>query len=129
MLAKVNLWVQRNNDGVPGWWEVVAGWWGGGGVVVGWWGGGGGVVVGWRGGGAGVVVVRGGGVEAVEVWWAGVWWWVVGGGEVWCLVGEVFVCGLGGWWRGPGQLQSQPSPSQHAPFLVFEAMIYCFFEL
>ena len=107
---------------------MVGWWWGGGGAVVGWWWGGGVVARAGRGGG----VVGGGGAWWCEVvGWrcGGVWWCVVGGGEVWCLVGEVFVCGLGGWWRGPGQLQSQPSPSQHAPFLVFEAMICCFFEL
>ena len=57
---------------VVGWWgvRVWRWWWGGGWWVVG------GVVV--RGGGGGGVV--GGGV--------------VVRGEVWCLVGEVFVCGL-----------------------------------
>ena len=54
MLAKVNLWVKRNNDGVAGWWEVVAGWWM---AVAGWW---------------------AGGAVALRRWvvgWGGVGWW------------------------------------------------------
>ena len=87
-------------------------------------------VVGWWWGGGVVWVVE----------WPGGWWGggvlVVGWGEVWWVVGEAFVCGLwwlrfGGWWGGGAVVPASSNPnlllSQHAPFVVSEAMTHEFY--